>query len=420
MNSTNRTIALRDAPDIFVNNSTKSRQWSKVSKSNIDCFRLMDLPQDIRFIIYKFCFVRPLCVVPTTNFREDRVIRRNRFLKWHCSAAYEYQWAGFPQIGNSLWGLPRRDGVIEVIDTAWTSYPTAAQTLDLSLFGRNAILEDTAVNERWRSNITHHPQFLADGSVKVRNMQYFYLTGFFGVGLLSTCKQVNAEAATYLYSYNTFSFDTTAASHLENVFDIEPHPSTDNVFDEASASTFIQADPFLYFLSQIRRKNATLLRSIRLTGEFKTRVLRPGSGNINRLSFAYLLPVYTHVLRGIGTDLARISLDGLTGPGLWDKELIGNKGTVYEILDSVVHRLVEALPGLQKLDLGYRRAEHRVDIPTDPLQEERDKVFWGKALYWVKFVEKRSFRIAIPFADRFQQIAPIKSTRVRKEIEGSE
>ncbi|CZR55414.1 uncharacterized protein PAC_05301 [Phialocephala subalpina] len=345
--------------------------------------------------------------VPATNYRKDRIIRRHRFAGFYYSAAYEYQWGGSPQIDNSLWGLPRRDGVVEEVATIWTTYPIPAQVVNLSLFGRRAVLPDTVVDGEWYGNVAHHPHFLADGSVKVISVQEFHLTGFFGVGLLSTCKQINAEAATYLYSYNTFSFDTTTASHLENAFDYEPHPSTDDVFDESrTTSTFIQADPFLYFLSQIGRKNASLLRSIRLSGEFKTKILRPGSGYINTMSFGYLLPLYTQIMARIGTNLARISLDGLQGPGLWDRELVGNSQTVHEVLDSIVYPLVEGLPGLQRLDLGYRRPEHTVGLPNNPLQVERDKVFWDKALYWVKFVEKRSFRIEIPFTNRFLQKIP--------------
>ncbi|KAK0115483.1 hypothetical protein ONS96_013938 [Cadophora gregata f. sp. sojae] len=62
----------------------------------------LDLPYDIRFIIYKICFVRHIGIVPAVNRYRRRLRRKDKHLPddgqvYRKYSAYRYQWEGNPQ-----------------------------------------------------------------------------------------------------------------------------------------------------------------------------------------------------------------------------------------------------------------------------------------------------------------------------------
>ncbi|KAN0093776.1 hypothetical protein V8E51_016960 [Hyaloscypha variabilis] len=106
-----------------VPNSTKQRQKNQRKKKQIEAkpFRFMDLPKDIRNMIYEICFVRSLTIAPLRNFIRRRLYRREIVddRRWKKYSAYQYQWDSYPafaKAAENIPGFPHPDGDPQTVE----------------------------------------------------------------------------------------------------------------------------------------------------------------------------------------------------------------------------------------------------------------------------------------------------------------
>ncbi|KAE8442852.1 hypothetical protein EG329_002594 [Mollisiaceae sp. DMI_Dod_QoI] len=339
-------------------------------------FPFLDLPYDIRLMIYKLLFVRPICIVPAVNFYRHRP--EDCWIKY---SVYRYQWEGhrqeLPQWSDE--GLPSRDGSPRSVSVEWCSSPTEKQRDIIAKGATN--LPSTKVQSDIRGIITHRIEQQDTGSMVIRNSQIYHLPGFFGIKMLRTCKLLRKEGAEILYGDNTFSFDAGVHYAYELGEGYTNHiPGLPVLDGRAPAKKEVAED--------IKRSyNTSLLKSIKLSGVFKNWTCSswamPGLETI--------LPIYTCVLANACRSLCKVYLDGDVMDRQWDHyHDIDPDLTDHEILHEIVGDFVEGLPQLENLHIGWSGAVHgRYGVMWDDSKGLYEKEKWGYTLEWSEMVQNR-------------------------------
>ncbi|KAF8865216.1 hypothetical protein BDZ45DRAFT_684268 [Acephala macrosclerotiorum] len=382
-------------------------------------FPFLDLPYDIRLMIYKLLFVRPICISPAVNFYRHKP--KKEAIKY---SVYRYQWANqrqeIPQWHDG--DLPSRDGTLRNIWIEWSSEPTEEQ-IGLAATGTTT-LPSTGVQSDSHGKAMHSIRQDEDGTILLYNCQVYHLSGFFEVKLLRTCKQLRKEGTEILYGDNVFSFE--AGVHRGDVLEEEENPKhipglpspegVDQSKEEASAAInrifdkechhprFVWQDPLLHFFTRIGPYNVGLLKSIKISGEFKTWY----QDAWYKLGLENILPIYTLVLRNTCKSLRKVYLDGeVDDANYWGHYKEKERDLVdHEALSRIVQKLAEGLPQLKHFHLGWSGDVHgKRELSWSAVQSAIEEEKWGHALKWVDIVNNR------------EEVAP--SITENQEIEGS-
>ncbi|CZT04337.1 uncharacterized protein RCO7_10054 [Rhynchosporium graminicola] len=378
--------------------SKKSKQFARESAA----FRFLDLDREIRNLIYSHCFVRPIGIAPGQNMENES-------------------------------DPAPVDGQVERMLVTWTSIPTRKQQDLLSQGGR--YFTDTQVdagNEIY-SKIEHRTNKRHDGTFEIINSQSQNVSGLAGISLLATSQQVYNEACEILYGKNTFVINT-AFVHGLSTFDLDSYlysgypnnnghtaSMTDNyrrvhkLLERGRHSDFAIHDPLLIFLRKIGPHCASLLRSLKINGLFKSQAalvrrysLYASMNHFDRkLPFAKILPVYTHVLREICTNLRSLTLSQSMGgehriSQLW-KWVDEDDRSDGERFSKAVGVVVKGLPSLEHLQLGDYSCpwedveevevseEHTADVSDENIETESNDP-WGVAVRRSAVVRERNIK----------------------------
>ncbi|CZR55416.1 uncharacterized protein PAC_05303 [Phialocephala subalpina] len=201
-------------------------------------------------------------------------------------------------------------------------------------------------------------------------------------------EKLRKEGTDILYGDNIFSFDV--GGQRGEVLEEDPQhipglksaaggiPSGDEVaaaieriFDKKSHHPrFIWQDLLLHFFTRIGQYNARLLKSIKLSGEFKTWY---ETGTLAKIYERSIWTVrWTNIISGghyedMDSDLSD-----------------------QDVLHGIVSELVEGLPHLKQLHLGWSgdfHGKHELGwgVTQSAIEEEK----WGHALEWVDIVNNR-------------------------------
>jgi hypothetical protein len=367
----------------------------------------LDLPFEIRNMIYKLCFVRSFGIVPCFTYQKSRTTfhdRPYRSFKWVRSPHYRYRFEGNEQFFSSALDdliKPSSDGSIRPVYNSWHTNPTPEQ------YG---ILEDGGSIEDWTG--VNYSQWQAPKAETPINEKYrightktYYLPGFFGVKLLRTCKQINAEGCEILYGGNNFVFRTENVHH-HSTLRVQPHhipgflskdgsvateqqtsATIDKIFDRHFHHPgFNWEDPILHFFYRISRHNSSLIKSVKIIDSFNSQ----GYGFVN---FIQLLPIYALVFNEVCVSLGRVNLCATS----WRKTDFRTYGfnttrvdedQVKTNTEDAVAVFVNRFPGLRELEFGDFGAV-RTDPKVGPTHQEELEETWGDTLRWRDIVKKR-------------------------------
>lgn len=369
------------------------------------------------------CFVRPIGIVPKVN-RYRRRLRHNDkphprdgqvYRKY---SVFRYQWDGHPQMLPqwSNYGLPTRDGTIAEV-TVWdTKLATPEQQALISVYGSEAELPDTGFDTPEHSAIKNSVSTPIRDPAEVVTEQVFYISGFNGIKLLRSCKQVRTEGTEILYGHNDFFFDADCCNgyrDFEREADEVPGAPlldgtlpTENQISEGIAKLFnkkfrhcnsIWYDNFFRFFVAIGPHNAARLRSVDITGTFKV-----DCSWSRRLSFASILPVYTTLMNRVCHNLTKITLHKNSGDDTWAHPYNENdyddngheiegivRPTDDERISDAVEKMVKGLPRLKQLQLGSPENGNEYGVNFQSSSGLHMDEGWGSAMEWVQFVEDR-------------------------------
>ncbi|KAL2063658.1 hypothetical protein VTL71DRAFT_5463 [Oculimacula yallundae] len=389
--------------------------------------QFLKLPREIRDMIYKHCFVRPVGIAPGLNYGRRKIPIKERVSvgAWEKFSKYKCHWDGrrqFLPIGNYDSMTPV-DGQLERMLVHWTSIPTQAQQQIISMGARHLPHTQMHVSTK----IDHVVNKRHDGSFEIINSQWQIVAGLTGIGLLGTNQQVHNEACQVLYGGNTFVIDT-AFVHSESTLEIDSHfyPGFPNqngspvtalqndrrvqkMLGKGRHNEFARHDPLLVFLRRIGPYCASLIRSIKVNGQFKTAVsisLADVSwADLKRyhekLPFTDILKIYTHVLGVSCINLRTLTLDRSVGgkfdysmPWIWAGDDERPEG---ERISEIVEMFVKRLPTLQRLQLGnFTRSWEDVEDTEEDAHEDSEESSedvsndpWREAVKWSTFVKDR-------------------------------
>ncbi|KAH9215153.1 hypothetical protein DL95DRAFT_461413 [Leptodontidium sp. 2 PMI_412] len=358
-------------------------------------FRFLDLPREIRDLIYHHCFVRPIGISPAFNYGRRRLPKKERGggKAWYKYSVYKCQWDGrrqFIPIANDKYDKKTPvDGEVEDMTMYWTSAPTPAQ--ELLLMNEIYDLPDTEVNEAEGiyTKIKHRANKRHGDVIEIINTQERTIAGLVGIGLLRTNQQVYNEATKILYG-NTFVINTAVAHSATNL-DTDRHlypgfpnkngnPATakDNsrrihkFLNKGRQPSFSKYDPLLMFLRTIGPHCASLIQSVKINGEFKT--VSNGSP-VNTLTLA----------RTWGTNRVYNSPADEFESKEWGWAVEDDRED-DERISEIVEKVAKGLPSLKGLQLG------NFFVPwISPGEDSEDKVKdpWGVAVKWSAFIKDR-------------------------------
>lgn len=157
----------------------------------------------------------------------------------------------------------------------------------------------------------------------------------------------------------------------------------DTLFNKnAYIPQFFLRDPLTKFMRQIGKSNASHITKVVIEGYFKTAKSNSDNDDGRPLGIGRFLPILTTVLQNACPELREITLHqgDSSNCDLWDDDLNRQLGlTDEERVDSIVGNVVNALPSLQKLQLG-----NWIMVPDAKLIRA-----WGHAYRWEKVVEDR-------------------------------
>lgn len=361
---------------------------------------------EIRNMVYRFCFVRPVGIAPIHLSKRDDL---SKFM----ISQYKYAWDGYRQIFPAPEYLhetlfPTTDGSSVDTRVTWVTQPTPKQLAMIS--DDKCQLPDTPAASETVAPIEHFIKRLGNGSVEIHNSQIQRVAGFFGVCLTATSKQVSLEAREILYKENTFVFNFSGVHRggaLEANRDFllgrcdnkgTTHSQISNamnkLFDRdwrfSEKDEFTSKDPFIYFLGFIGSENTSLLRSLKFAGVDRSRILHTLASPENQLGMKALLPIYTHVLGSVCRSVTALTISHSWGtqnerPPLRNmQELCISTATE---LSSLLHDIVDALPALRVLRLEWAH------IPTSKvpcnLKVYSNHDRWVEFQSLVKIVEGR-------------------------------
>ncbi|KAG4431759.1 hypothetical protein IFR05_012758 [Cadophora sp. M221] len=361
----------------------------------------LDLPYDVRYMIYKLCFIRPVGIVPKDSFYRCNLPRNDKHqvgdgLVTRKYSLYQYQWESniqqIPQM--SVDGLPTRDGTLNDVTTFRISSATPEQ---LKLIADNTVLLNTGTSTDEHSDIHNFVIASAGDLVEVVSEQSFYISGFTGVRFLAICKQVRDEGAEILYGSNEFIFETNNTGPLEKFQDNPDQVPGARLSDDTLPSQE-QIDAALekLFDRKVRHPKCVwydgLLRFLGMIGRHNAGRLK--SGLFSNMSFGEILSVYTVAMSNVCTNLTRMTLHKQRGSCRWEIEQPEDEGnTDGERVSEVMEKLVNGLPQLKELHLGCLNVSrvHRdgTGLPHDAFGLSRDQR-WGTSMKWIDFVKERA------------------------------
>ncbi|KAH6702995.1 hypothetical protein BKA61DRAFT_740540 [Leptodontidium sp. MPI-SDFR-AT-0119] len=308
----------------------------------------LDLPYDIRYMIYKLWFIRPVGIVPKDSFYRRSLRRNDKYREGDGSTTrkytiYQCQWESniqqLPQWGVD--GLPTRDGTLDEV-TIFRIFSATPEQLEL--IADSPWLPSTGTSTDEHSNIHNYLINSAGDPVEIA----------------TTCKQIRDEETEILYGSNEFIFDTCHSGAGEK-FQDDPDqvpgarlldgtlPSQEQIetaieklFDrKVRHPKCVWYDRFLRFLAVIGRHNAARLKSVVFSGAFEV----ASSYSSGWMGFAQLLSVYTVVMSNVCPNLNRITLHKQLGGLIWKIEQPEDEGkTKDERVSEVVEKLVNGLP----------------------------------------------------------------------------
>ena len=295
------------------------------------------------------------------------------------SPQYRYRFEGNEQFFSiALDDLtnPSSDGSIRPAYNSWYAAPTPEQYDILEDGG--SIEKWTGVNySQWRAPKAETP---ANEKYRIGHTNTYWLPGFFGVKLLQTCKQINAEGCEILYGGNNFVFRTENV-HYHSTLRVQPHRIPGFLNKHGSAATEVQTsatidklfdrhfchpkfnweDPILRFFYRIGRHNSSLIKSVQIIESFNSQGYR-------FINFSQLLPIYALVFNEVCVSLRRANLcatswrktDFRTYSSSFNTTRV-DEDQVKTNTEDAVAILVNRFPSLHELEFGDFGA-----VRTDP------------------------------------------------------
>ncbi|PVH87088.1 hypothetical protein DL98DRAFT_637760 [Cadophora sp. DSE1049] len=409
---------------------------SKRSKYKRKPFRFLDLPRELRDEVYRQCFSRQIGIAPGFNYGRRKIPVKKRVkdgAAWEKYTVYKCQWDG----RRKFLPIPKTDydtmtpvhGKVESMTVHWTTTPTPAQSLLLSQGMYD--LPDTEGNpaEGIYEKIEHRASQRHDGTIEIINTQKQLVAGLIGIGLLGTSQQVYNEAIKFLYG-NTFVINTAFVHDSWSLrLDSYPYPGLPNrnstplaaaestrrvkrLLRKGDQPKFSKYDLLLRFLRTIGPYCASLIRSIKINGEFKTEIDRaPLSVDdlqrfCHKLPFADILKVYTPILNEVCVNLTTLTLDhswGVPWSELYKQEairkiipvpwtwVVEDSRSDDERISEIVEGVVKGLPSLQRLQLGDLVDPARNPGDGEDMYEEQ----WGIAVKWSQVVRDQESERAL-------------------------
>ncbi|KAN0093777.1 hypothetical protein V8E51_016961 [Hyaloscypha variabilis] len=321
---------------------------------------------------------------------------------------FQYNWEGCGDFipGTGSVDLPTKDGKLEGVQFSWRTTPTLEQEMLIATETHPKLPKTRSRLER-SSNIEHFVAYSEQDTETpyIDNNQYHYIAGFINISLLRSCKKIRDEGAEILYGDNNFVFNVENRHEHETLKE-EParipgiaqlggnlqtseqvEEAIEQIFDrKLRHPPFIWFDPLIHFLTMIGKRNAGLLKSIKLKGVF-----RPFFRDY--LGFRELFPIYSLVLNQACANLRKIALElGSERSFAWSKIDHESGQTNEEFKNDAMKLLIQGLPNLTELVLGgyeirtTNDGEPIWDIPY--LEPSYDR--WGPLQSWAKTVEARS------------------------------
>lgn len=348
--------------------------------------------------------VKPVALIPEVCTHEYRWSTGNPGEEHqHCTynRKYSYTWAQLSDKDNHL----TRSGPIRRA-ISWTTNPTREQHELIKKGVTTFETHDSSDPTRKIQCSVHH----RDGfGAQIINRAEVDIDRFGrAVNIMRVCKQAEEECAEILYGENMYQF-YVCGSTFE--LDLQKMPwripgfktKEGNVSDRTEVSNAIEKlfdldcyhppiiskDRLIRFIAYIGRKNASLLRSINIIGDFKTKTRIDEKDSF--LGFGTLLPTYTLIINEVCPSLRKLTLHIRLEQPWWTNDL--NKDgemTDEEIIDGLVSKVVTGLPSLQELQLGaYNKVPawpRRVGFGEHGNYNMHE---WGGSVRWMKVVSDR-------------------------------
>lgn len=391
-------------------------------------------------------FVRPTGIVPGyAHFADDKEIYRRG---WHDVwrsyryRRYGYHWDDFRRgVYTYFHGEYERDAPDSPVQSTRLEQTFKITKTTRPTFEEQHLIDDGAIelpvtiNENtgvMTENIIHRYQ---DGLVEIIRRREATITGFEGIAVARTCKQLMDEVSDAVYGGNTFVFDDrdkAANGHrwderqvkefnglrykIPGLPDKHGHPPSRRQIDNAIVglfgkssfqSTFNSENPFLRFCYEAGPEDVARLTKIKFQGHFKTALHH--TGDDVPIGLARLLPMYSTILKHCGylwsltlnvgssecglcmgsyagwpgSTSMRWEVDPALGDYLQFDNAEGENGKSEEAkIDNAVRKIVQALPQLKHLQLGdYKKPD-----------EVEGDLKWGKAVRWMDVVNNRPNR----------------------------
>lgn len=379
---------------------------------------------ELRNRIYRYLFRRPIGIQPCNDYIDssERGVR------------FGYRLERFRQDYRNNY-IPRSNGEALKVELSWTSDPTEQQLRQINDGIWHQRESRTAPES---GEIACWANRRSETRVDILCKKQLSVYGLMGIPMLRTCKKLNEGGTAILYGENKFVFNS-AGSHQGNELEKSPNLITgyrdtadqvalagaiELIFDKSKphSSLFVIRDPLLGFMRRIGRRDAYLIKNIKLEGPMKTAsaVPPPFPPIVVDISLAHTLSVYTAFLGQVCDDLREVTLQiEKTDPGYdgyplsalkfrslnmtdWDDDPANRKGVadqrgIHEIAKNLVH----GLPNLRKLRLGEddtgtcqtNTKKMNYAIPFTPhgnVDIEAQKANeWEGGFEWMDFVDER-------------------------------
>ncbi|CZR55415.1 uncharacterized protein PAC_05302 [Phialocephala subalpina] len=348
----------------------RKQEWYRKNKQSKGIedkpFPFMELPYDIRHMIYKLCFAREICIVPARNYYQCRAHKKRGTPELCLNGPYG-------AISHDPNHLTKRD---DYCGGGWIKY--------------------SVYKYQWSGNLQTLPQFgdwtllsRDDGLLEPEADEWdYYISGFFSVKILRTYKKLREEGTEVLYGCNSFDFNTVWPQYAQ-LLDNDRIPSVpdegsanpspkqisaavDNIFDKrCHQPPFHDQDPFIKFLTKIGRHNAGLIKSIKLNGAFKTLTMEDGSHD--GPSLAQTLPIYTLIPNNACQNLRKVTLQASMGTKPWPEGYReGLEANDEQIVGDVTGKFVEGLPQLKQLCLGSHEILHEKQLSPTYVEDQKE------------------------------------------------
>ena len=377
---------------------------------------------EIRDMVYQELFLCSVPVVPGYIHHTHDTGRRYYPRKW-----YRYQYDNGREKTDTRIDKFNMDNVYgqnivpsrysqSRLPWAWITKPTGEQE---ELIAEGELELPPTIDETTGLKTEHHVLKGDSPEIQIINKRVEAVSPIRGISFLLTCKQIHNEGSKVLYGGNTFVFDARGDACHGYPWSAEekakfrqtrwripglPHPNgqpqteretakaIEQLFKQGWQPKVIYEDSFFRFCNIVGRENIASFTKVKIEGHFRT----ARREYTNPAGLARLLPLYTTVLKSVCLDLRNLSLHMGTetrflymGRGMClttgaTPEMNHRDGKIHgakkdeDIIDKTIERLVRDLPSFLKLQLG----DYKTSMPAHDMK-------WGKARYWVNFVNKR-------------------------------